>query len=92
MTETMTPKELMELARECRQAVTDDEMHQVLDQAAAALRSYAELAAALEWLQVNYVVRATEEVVERYRLNDCLSAGQCVSIARELGWRGLEEP
>ncbi len=70
MSETMTPKELMELAAEMDHDLIGH--HHV----AAALRSYAELVAALEWL-----VNVTGD----------LNAQETVAFAKDAGWPGLEE-
>jgi len=80
MTETMTLKELSESMRRRVFAKGDP-----YDQAAVALRSYAELVAALEWLDGpgNAFIDSTSELT--------VQPQRAVDIARDLGWPGLEE-
>lgn len=83
MTETMTPKALMEVAALMRSG--RHEQGDCYDTAACALRSYAELVAALEWLDGPgdaYIDSASELTEQPQR---------AVEIARDLGWPGLEE-
>jgi hypothetical protein len=69
MSETMTPKELLELA--C----------QFIDpRVGAALRSYAELVAALEWLKE----RGWWSMAH-------YGPDEVVAYAKSVGWAGLEE-
>jgi hypothetical protein len=69
-----TPKELLELSDTMRRRVFAREG--LYDQAASALRSYAELVAALEWLDMK---------------GGCLDAEEIVAAAKKRGWPGLEE-
>lgn len=76
----MTPSELMALASQLSDGWKGSSR---LDAAAAALRSYAELLAALGFFAFN--------VGAAKRWDECDTQEDIVRIAKECGWPGLEE-
>ncbi len=77
----MTPSELLKMAGYCR--LFDNDV-------AAALRSYAELLSALEWLDHNGSSHAHVNYMgSGYR---GMQAQHLLSAAKELGWPGLDSP
>ncbi len=83
MSETMTPKELMELADSLESGPSNS---YDTNNAIAALRSYAELVAALEWLDAQ-----PHTGIEYSGHESQCTPEAAVWLAKKLGWPGLEE-
>jgi hypothetical protein len=81
----VTPSELMEMAKRHHDGCDDE--------TAAALRSYAELTACLNWLcaEKDALVTAVESESEYVTASSCTEPAALMQLARDLGWPVLEE-